>query len=130
MVKKNEIYKCPMCGNIVAVLHGGAGALVCCGQPMDLMEENTVDAAKEKHVPVIEKTPNGYKVTVGSVAHPMEEKHWIEWIELSVGGMVCRKDLKPGDQPEAVFSCNCACSCKSEAITARAYCNLHGNWKS
>jgi superoxide reductase len=131
MVKKNEVYKCPMCGNIVAVLHGGAGALVCCGQPMELMEENTVDAAKEKHVPVIEKTANGYKVTVGSVAHPMEEKHWIEWIELNVGGMVCRKDLKPGDQPEAVFACsNCSCSCKSEAVTARAYCNLHGLWKS
>jgi len=133
MTKKNEIYKCPMCGNIVAVLHTGAGALVCCGQPMDLLTENSVDASKEKHVPVIEKTSGGYKVTVGSVAHPMEEKHWIEWIELSVGGVVCRKDLKPGDAPEAVFPCSstgCGCSCKQTEVSARAYCNLHGCWKA
>jgi superoxide reductase len=131
MTKKNEVYKCPMCGNIVAVLHPGAGALVCCGQPMDLLTENTVDASKEKHIPVIEKTANGYKVAVGSVAHPMEEKHWIEWIELTIGGVVCRKDLKPGDKPEAIFSCSsCGCSCKTAEVTARAYCNLHGNWKA
>ncbi|WP_417910984.1 desulfoferrodoxin [Candidatus Electronema sp. PJ] len=131
MTKKNEIYKCLLCGNIVSVLHTGAGALVCCGQPMDLQTENTVDASKEKHVPVIEKTEGGYKVTVGSVAHPMEEKHWIEWIELTVGTIVCRKDLKPGDKPEALFSCSsCGCGCKSTEVSARAYCNLHGNWKA
>lgn len=131
MTKKNEIYKCPMCGNIVEVLHAGAGALVCCGQPMELMTENTVDASKEKHLPVIEKTADGWKVTVGSVAHPMEEKHWIEWIELIAGSVVYRQNLKPGDKPEAVFSCaNCGCGCQSGPVSARAYCNLHGNWQS
>ena len=124
MTKKNEVYKCPLCGNIVQVLHTGAGELVCCGQPMELMAENTVDAAQEKHIPVVEKTDNGYKITVGSVAHPMEEKHWIEWIELVTDSAVYRADLKPGDTPEAVF-----CT-ETDAVTARAYCNLHGLWKS
>ena len=124
MTKKNEVYKCPLCGNIVEVMHTGAGELVCCGQPMDLMAENTVDAAQEKHVPVVEKTGDGYKVTVGSVAHPMEDKHWIEWIELVAEGKVYRQTLKPGDAPEASF-----CVAASD-VTARAYCNLHGNWKS
>jgi superoxide reductase len=124
MTKKNEVYKCPLCGNIIEVLHTGAGELVCCGQPMDLMAENTVDAAKEKHVPVLEKTGNGYKVTVGSAAHPMEEKHWIEWIELVAGSTVLRQDLQPGDAPEAVFCTDAA------EVSARAYCNLHGLWKS
>ena len=124
MTKKNEIYKCPLCGNIIEVLHTGAGELVCCGQPMDLMAENTVDAAKEKHVPVVEKTGNGYKVSVGSVAHPMEDKHWIEWIELVADGMVYRKSLNPGDAPEVTFCIEAA------DVTARAYCNLHGHWKS
>ncbi len=124
MTKKNEVYKCPLCGNIVEVVHTGAGELVCCGQPMDLMAENTVDAAQEKHVPVIEKTDNGYKVMVGSVAHPMEEKHWIEWIELHADGKVYRQGLAPGEPPEATF-----CVDASE-VTARAYCNLHGAWKA
>ncbi len=124
MTNKNEIYKCPLCGNIVEVLHTGAGELVCCGQPMDLMTENTVDAAKEKHVPVVTKVDNGYKVSVGSVAHPMEEKHWIEWIELVADGKVYRQNLSPGDAPEVTF-----CVEASE-VTARAYCNLHGHWKS
>ena len=124
MTRKNEIYKCPLCGNIIEVLHTGAGELVCCGQPMDLMAENTVDAAKEKHVPVLEKTGNGYKVSVGSVAHPMEEKHWIEWIELVADGTVYRQSLNPGDVPEAAFCIEAA------DVTARAYCNLHGHWKS
>ncbi len=124
MTKKNEVYKCALCGNIVEVLHTGAGELVCCGQPMDLMAENTVDAAQEKHVPVVEKTDNGYKVAVGSVAHPMEEKHWIEWIELVADGKVYRQDLKPGDAPEATF---CV---EAGTVIARAYCNLHGHWKS
>ncbi|GAB4339012.1 MAG: desulfoferrodoxin [Desulfobulbaceae bacterium] len=124
MTQKNQVYKCPLCGNIVEVLHTGAGELVCCGQPMDLVTENTVDAAKEKHVPVVEKTDNGYKVTVGSVPHPMEEKHWIEWIELHADGRVYRQDLAPGMAPEAVFCVEAA------DVTARAYCNLHGLWKS
>ncbi len=124
MTNKNEVYKCPLCGNIVEVLHTGAGELVCCGQPMDLMAENTVDAALEKHVPVVEKVDNGYKVSVGSVAHPMEEKHWIEWIELVADGKVYRQDLAPGQSPEATFCVEAA------EVTARAYCNLHGHWKS
>ncbi|MCL7488173.1 MAG: desulfoferrodoxin [Desulfobulbaceae bacterium] len=124
MTEKNQVYKCPLCGNIVEVLHTGAGELVCCGQPMDLMKENTVDAAKEKHVPVVEKTDNGYKVKIGSVPHPMDEKHWIEWIELHAGGRVYRQDLAPGKDPEAVFCVD------APDVTARAYCNLHGLWKS
>ncbi len=124
MTKKNEIYKCPLCGNLVEVVHTGAGELVCCGQPMDLVTENTVDAALEKHVPVVEKTGDGFKVTVGSVPHPMEEKHWIEWIELMADGKVYRQNLAPGDSPEATFCVD------AEDAGARAYCNLHGLWKS
>ena len=119
-----EIYKCGICGNMVEVIHTGEGELVCCGQPMTLLKENSVDAAQEKHVPVVEKVEVGYKVTVGSVAHPMEEKHWIEWIELMADGKVYRQDLAPGKAPEATF-----CVEASE-VTARAYCNLHGLWKS
>lgn len=124
MTQKNQVYKCPLCGNIVEVLHTGAGELVCCGQPMDLVVENTVDAAKEKHVPVVQKTDNGFKVSIGSVPHPMEEKHWIEWIELRAGGKVYRQELAPGDAPEAVF---CVDATDAQAY---AYCNLHGLWKS
>ncbi len=124
MTRKNQIYKCPLCGNIVELLHAGAGELVCCGQPMDLVTENTVDAAKEKHVPVIEKTAHGYKVNVGSVPHPMEEKHRIEWIELAAGNTTYRQMLSPGEAPEAIFCVD------DDAVTARAYCNLHGLWKS
>ena len=119
-----EIYKCNVCGNIVEVVHGGAGELVCCGEPMKLFTENTVDAAKEKHVPVIEKTADGYKVSVGSVAHPMEEKHWIEWIELVADGKAYKQFLKPGEAPVAEF---CV---KADKVTAREYCNLHGLWKA
>jgi len=124
MTEKLEIYKCEVCGNIVEVLHAGAGELVCCGQPMKLFKENTVDAAKEKHVPVIEKVANGYKVKVGSVPHPMEEKHYIEWIELIAGGKAYRQFLKPGEAPEAFFAVD------AEKVTAREYCNLHGLWRS
>ncbi len=119
-----EIYKCDLCGNIVEVVHGGKGELVCCGQPMKRFIENTVDAAKEKHVPVIEKTTDGFKVKVGSVAHPMEEKHWIEWIELIVDGKVYRQHLKPGQAPEAVFCI------QADRVSAREYCNLHGLWRA
>jgi superoxide reductase len=119
-----EVYKCSVCGNIVEVVHVGGGELVCCGKPMILQVENTVDAAKEKHVPVIEKTSNGYKVKIGAVPHPMEEKHYIEWIELVADGIAYRQFLKPGDKPEAEF---CISASKVEA---REYCNLHGLWKA
>jgi len=124
MAEQLQVYKCEVCGNIIEVLHGGAGELVCCGQPMKLVKENTVDAAKEKHVPVVEKTADGFKVKVGSVAHPMEEKHWIEWVELVVDGKVYRQFLKPGQAPEAVFCI------KGDNVSAREYCNLHGLWKA
>lgn len=124
MTKLNQVYKCSVCGNIVEVVHESTGELICCGQPMMLMEENTVDAAKEKHVPVIENSEDGVRVQVGSVEHPMEEKHYIEWIEILAGDKVYRKYLKPGDKPEAVFQV------EADKITARAYCNLHGLWKS
>ena len=119
-----QIYKCEVCGNIVEVVHAGAGELVCCGQPMKLYEANTVDAATEKHVPVIEAVEGGYKVTVGSVAHPMTDEHYIEWIELVVGDEAYRQFLNPGDAPEATFKIDAA------EVTARAYCNLHGLWKN
>ncbi len=124
MAKRLEIYTCSICGNIVEVVHAGGGQLVCCGQPMNLLVENSVDAAKEKHVPVAEKMPDGMLVKVGSVAHPMEEKHYIEWIEIiDEQGKVYRKFLKPGDAPEASF-------CVPEgAYTLREYCNLHGLWR-
>lgn len=124
MTERYQIYKCEVCGNIVEVLHGGDGELVCCGKPMKLFKENTSDGAKEKHVPVVEKTPDGYKVTVGSVAHPMEEKHYIEWIELIADGVTHRKYLKPGDAPTATFAVT------AKSVTAREYCNLHGLWKA
>jgi len=124
MTKRLQVYKCDICGNIVEVLHEGAVALVCCGEPMKLMEENTVDAAKEKHVPVVEKVGDGVKVKVGSVAHPMEEKHYIEWVEVIVDGKAYREFLKPGAAPEAVFNL------KGEKVTAREYCNLHGLWRN
>ena len=124
MAERNQVYKCELCGNITEVLHGGKGELVCCGQPMVLQAENTVDAAKEKHVPVIEKTSEGFKVKVGEVAHPMEEKHYIEWIEILADGKSYRKYLKPGEAPEAEFCI------KADKVTAREYCNVHGFWKA
>jgi len=124
MTEKLQIYKCKICGNIVEGLHEGAGELVCCGQPMVLREENAVDAAKEKHVPVVEKTAGGVKVKVGSVAHPMEEKHYIEWIEIITDGKAYRQFLKPGDVPEATFDI------EAGDVTVREYCNLHGLWKA
>jgi len=123
MAEKLEIYKCEVCGNIVEVVHGGKGELVCCGKPMVLQKENTVDAAKEKHVPVVEKGGDGVKVKVGAVAHPMEEKHFIEWIEIIADGKAYRQFLNPGDAPEALFAVSAG------AATARAYCNIHGLWK-
>ena len=124
MAERMEVYKCDVCGNIVEVLVGGKGQLVCCNEPMKQMIENTVDAAKEKHVPVIEKAANGIKVKVGSVAHPMEEKHYIQFIELIVDGKVYRQFLAPGQAPEAFFEIT------GDKMTAREYCNLHGLWKA
>ncbi len=123
MAEKLQVYKCDVCGNIVEVVHGGEGELVCCGQSMKLMTENTVDAAKEKHVPAIEKVSGGVKVKVGEVAHPMEEKHYIEWIEVIADGKAYRQFLSPGEAPEAVFMI------EAGDITAREYCNIHGLWK-
>ncbi|MEW6203185.1 MAG: desulfoferrodoxin [bacterium] len=124
MAERLEIYKCELCGNIVEVLHGGKGELVCCGQPMKLFVENTVDASKEKHVPVVEKADGGIKVKVGSVPHPMEEKHYIEWVQVIEDDKTCRQFLKPGDAPEGQFDT------VVEKVTAREYCNLHGLWKA
>jgi len=124
MAERYEVYKCDLCGNIVQVLVGGGGELVCCGQPMLKLTENTVDAAKEKHVPVIEKIDGGYKVKVGDVAHPMEDKHWIEWIELVADGKAYRQFLNLGESPEATFAIS------ANSVTAREYCNLHGLWKA
>lgn len=123
-MKTLDVYKCEKCGNIVELLHVGDGELVCCGEPMKLLKENTSDGAKEKHVPVVQKVSGGWKVTVGSVAHPMEEKHYIEWIELIAGAKAYRVHLKPGDKPEAVFLVDAA------HVVAREYCNLHGLWKT
>ena len=123
MAKRLQIYKCAVCGNIVEVIYGSTGELVCCGQPMELLDEKTADAATEKHVPVIQKINGGYKVTVGSILHPMEEKHYIEWIELLADGKAYRQFLNPGDAPVAQFGV------KAESITAREHCNVHGLWK-
>lgn len=124
MTEKLQIYKCEICGNIVEMLHAGEGELVCCGAPMKLFQENTVDAAKEKHVPVIEKIEGGFRIKVGSVAHPMEDTHYIEWIEaITEDGKVYRQFLHPGEKSEAIFKIDAI------KITAREYCNLHGLWK-
>ena len=119
-----QIYRCNICGNMVEVLHAGKGQLVCCGKPMELLTEKTTDVGLEKHVPVIEKTTTGFKVKVGSVPHPMEEKHYIEWIELIADGKVYRKFLNPGEKPEVEFKL------KAEKVWVREYCNVHGLWKS
>ena len=124
MPKRLEIYKCQHCGNIIEVMVGGGANIVCCGEEMQIQAENTVDAAKEKHVPVIERGNGTITVKVGSVAHPMEEKHYIQWIELIADGTVYRQFLQPGQAPEATFCVT------AENVTAREYCNLHGQWKA
>jgi len=154
MTKLNQVFKCGVCGNIVEVVHASGGELVCCGQPMTLQIENTVEASKEKHIPVIKKIEGGIHVNVGSVEHPMEEKHYIEFIEVIFGKKVMRKYLLPGDKPEACFKAKdltlfdlpeeetsycegskCNFECKNDCgetieLTVRAYCNLHGLWKA
>ncbi len=124
MTELKQVYKCNICGNIVEVLHSGAGELVCCGQPMQLFQEKEVEEGNEKHVPVVEEQEGKVIVKVGSVSHPMEEDHFIEWIELDDANQSSRKSLKPGDAPEAEFET------KAENPKAREYCNLHGLWKS
>jgi len=126
MTEKTQIYKCNVCGNIVTVLHAGEGELVCCGQPMELLNPKSQDEGLEKHVPVIEKTENGVLVKVGGVAHPMEEKHYIEWIELhTTNNQVHRAFLMPGKAPEASFAVN-----YDDVAIAKEFCNLHGLWES
>ena len=126
MADRLQVYKCESCGNIVEVLTGGAGELVCCGEAMTLLDEQTADATTEKHVPVIEKVEGGYKVKVGSVPHPMAAEHYIEWIELTVDGATYRRFLKPGDAAEACF---CACG-EGQTVGAREHCTVHGLWKA
>jgi len=124
MITKNQIYRCPICGNIVEVLHAGGGELVCCGQPMELLQSKTEDTGFEKHLPVIEKSEGKVTVKIGSIPHPMEEAHYIELIEIIADDNVYKKFLKPGDIPEAVFEIS------TDNITARAYCNIHGLWQT
>jgi len=124
MIEKLQVYKCEVCGNMVEVIHVGGGTLVCCGQNMTQMTENTVDAAKEKHVPVIEKQEGGYLVKVGGVSHPMEENHFIQWVQLLADGKAYRQFLNPGDKPEAFFKID------GKDVSAREFCNLHGLWKA
>jgi len=126
MTQLNQIYRCKVCENIVEVVHAGIGQLVCCGQPMSLLDELNEDTGAEKHVPVIEKTDSGFKVKIGSIPHPMEDDHYIEWIEIIVDGMVYKKFLNSGDEPEAVFKIDSP----YESITVRDYCNIHGLWGS
>ncbi|TDA30238.1 MAG: desulfoferrodoxin [Hadesarchaea archaeon] len=121
MTERKQIYRCNICGNIVMVLHAGKGQLVCCGQPMELLQERTEEMGKEKHVPILETVEGGTRVKVGSVPHPMEEKHHIEWVEVEGEGLLCLKFLQPGEAPEAEF--------RVRATKAREYCNIHGLWK-
>lgn len=126
MTKIGEVYKCEICGNVVEMVHGGSGELFCCGQPMKLEIEHYEDKGQEKHVPVIEESANYVTVKIGDVEHPMEENHYIEWIELIVDGTVYRKYLAKTDKPEASFTV----PERHIEISARAYCNIHGLWKS
>ena len=123
MAERLQVYKCATCGNIVAVLTGGAGSLICCGKPMENLTAKTADQGKEKHLPVVEEFNGGVKVTIGSVPHPMEEKHYIEWIEIITDGKAYRQFLKPGQAPEAVFNV------AAGSVKVREHCNMHGMWE-
>jgi len=122
MTKLFEVYKCSVCGNITKVVHASGGTLVCCGQPMVLQQEKTDDAGKEKHVPVVGKTATGIIVKVGSIPHPMEEKHFIEWVEVRSGNNVYIHGIRPGEKPEAEFPIT------TTNVKVRAFCNVHGLW--
>ena len=122
--EKQQVYVCNVCGNTVEVVQGGAGTLVCCGVPMQQLKENTTDATEEKHVPVVENVDGGVRVRVGSVLHPTQDDHYIQWIEVIADGKCYRQFLSPGDEPAAVFPI------ESERVAARAICNLHGLWRT
>ena len=124
MAEKLQVYKCTACGNVVEVLATGGGSLVCCGKPMDHLAAKTAEQGREKHVPVIEKFDGSYKVRIGSIPHPMEEKHFIQWIEIVTDGKVYRQWLQPGQAPEAVFPL------AAGSVIAREHCNLHGVWEA
>ncbi|TDT60951.1 desulfoferrodoxin [Fonticella tunisiensis] len=126
MIEVKQVYKCEGCGVIVEVLHGGDATLICCEKPMAVLDENSTDAATEKHVPVIERVDGGVLVKVGSVEHPMQDTHYIEWIELHAGSRIYRQHLKPGEKPEAFFKLQD----NEEIQYAREYCNLHGLWRT
>ncbi|MDH5807337.1 MAG: desulfoferrodoxin [Candidatus Methanomethylicaceae archaeon] len=126
MTERLQVYKCEICGNIVMVLHAGKGQLVCCGKPMTLFEEKTIDVGKEKHVPVVEKTSEGLLIKVGSTEHPMEEKHYIEWIQVIKGDITAISFLKPGMKPEFLIKPETFL----EIERAREYCNIHGLWSN
>ena len=123
MAERLQVYKCAGCGNTIEVLTGGAGSLECCGKPMQNLTAKTADAATEKHVPVVEKIDGGFNVKVGSVPHPMEDKHFIEWIEVLADGKVYRQFLTPGQPAEAVLPIEAA------SVTSREHCNVHGLWE-
>jgi superoxide reductase len=124
MIERRQVYVCSVCGNVVEVLRVGGGTLVCCNQKMNLAEENSADASQEKHVPVVARGKGEVGVSVGSIAHPMAEDHYIEWIELAHDDGATVQFLKPGGAPKAMFPC------PGGQVTARAYCNLHGLWKA
>lgn len=123
-MEKGQIYRCNVCGNIVELIHVGGGKLVCCGKPMELQKEKTEDEGAEKHVPVVEKTANGIKVKIGSIPHPMEKEHFIEWIEVEIEGKAYREYLKPEMAPEAEFCI------EGKIDRVREYCSVHGLWSA
>jgi superoxide reductase len=124
MIEKKSVYKCAVCGNIVESLWNGKPDLICCNQVMKKLEANTVDASKEKHVPVIERNGKVVKVKVGSVPHPMAKEHYILFVEILAGNQVLRHDFKEGDTvAEATFLVE-----ENVAVTAREFCNQHGLW--
>lgn len=125
MAKMNEIYRCDLCGNIVELLHVGAGELVCCGQPMVVLAEKTADEGQEKHLPVVEKVDGDTRIKIGATPHPMEEKHYIEWVEVKTRqGKIGKKFLVPGDETQIDFHT------REDVIEVRSYCNIHGLWKT
>ena len=125
MTQLRELYRCEVCGNIVEVVNEGATSLVCCGEPMIKLEAKTEDQGREKHVPVVEETDSGIKVKVGSIEHPMEDKHYIKFIEILLKDRIIRKELKPGQAPEVKY-----CATKSDVIEVREFCSIHGLWKN
>ena len=124
MTKKLEVYKCEICGNIIEVIHEGGGTLVCCGQPMALQKENSVDASKEKHVPIVKQNQEGVEISIGSIPHPMTEEHNIEWVEIQTENGNSRKYLTLEQEPKVFFPV------KNNVLCVRIYCNLHGLWKN